>query len=41
MLMVPGKFIQSKILASARGTHDASLNIIPYYHNKKNIVLTS
>ncbi len=27
MLMVPDKFINSKILASARGTHDASLII--------------
>ncbi len=37
--MVPDKFINSKILASASGTHDISRNIIPYSHNKKNILL--
>lgn len=39
MLMVPDKFTNGKILASASETHDVSLNITPYCHNKKNIVL--
>jgi len=39
MLMVPDQFINSKILTAASGTHDTSLTITPYGHNKKNIIL--
>jgi hypothetical protein len=32
MVIVPDKFINRKILAAARGTHDTSPHVIPYCH---------